>query len=49
MRYMSGKPPQCSRLKEAELAFITSGKRTRQVPDAAEISKLLMLWGNFGG
>jgi len=49
MRYMGGKPPQCSRLKETELAIITESQRTRQVPDAAEISKLLMLWGNFGG
>jgi hypothetical protein len=48
MRYMGGKPPQVARLKENELAIITDSRRSRQVPDAAEISKLLMLWGNFG-
>jgi hypothetical protein len=48
MRYMGGKPPQVARLKENELGIITDSRRTRQVPDAAEISKLLMLWGNFG-
>jgi len=46
-RYMGGRPPQCSRLKENELAIIKNSKWTRPVPDAAQISKLLMLWGSF--
>jgi hypothetical protein len=45
-RYMPGRPPQTSRLKESELAVIKS--RARHVADADQISKLLMLWGNFG-
>ncbi len=45
-RYMAGRPPQTSRLKESELGIIT--KKTRHVVDTDQISKLLMLWGNFG-
>jgi hypothetical protein len=47
-RYMGGRPPQTSRLQESELGIIKNSKWTRPVPDAGQISKLLMLWGNFG-
>ncbi len=48
-RYMGGRPPQSSRLKASELAIINNSKWTKHIQDAGEISKLLMLWGNFAG
>jgi hypothetical protein len=47
-RYMGGRSPQTSRLKESELAVINNSKWTKHVTDTNEISRFLMLWGNFG-
>jgi hypothetical protein len=46
-RYMGGRPPTSSRLMEKDLEIIRNSRWTKHVPDPAEISKLLMLWGNF--
>jgi hypothetical protein len=48
-RYMSGRPPLSTRLKEKDLTAIQNSRWTKQVIDQDLIAKLLMLWGNFGG
>ena len=48
-RYMGGRPPLSTRLKEKDLTAIQNSRWTKQVMDQDLIAKLLMLWGNFGG